>query len=280
MNYKIVADSSSNIFTMENVDYVSVPLKIITDEAEYTDNKELDVNKMVEDLKKYKGKSGSSCPNSHEWGEAFEGADGVFAVTITSALSGSHSAALQAAAEFLERHPDKKICVIDTLSVGPEMQLVIEKLRTLINEGLEFEEIETKVREYLKHTHLLFGLQSLNNLARNGRINPAIAKVSGILGIRILGKASDQGTLQPLTKHRGDKKMIPGFLAEMENHGFSGQQVRISHCLNEEGAQQLKNLILEKYPDSSISINTCTALCSFYAEEGGMIVGFEDKDVR
>lgn len=39
------------------------------------------------------------------------------------------------------------------------------------------------------------------------------------------------------------------------------------------GALALKNLIQAKYPDCQIEIGTCTALCSFYAEKGGLMVG-------
>lgn len=278
MHYKIVSDSSSNIFKMEDINYQSVPLKIITDKAEYIDDENLNVLEMTDDLKKYKGKSGSSCPNIHEWGKAFEDSDAVFAITISGNLSGSYQAALQASEEYLENNPQGKIHVINSLSVGPEMQLIMEKLRVLINKGLEFDKIKDAAAEYSKHTHLLFGLRSLNNLAHNGRINPAIAKACSILGIRILGKASDEGTLQTLEKCRGEKKLILGFLEQMEAHNFNGGRVIISHCFNEEAANSLKEIILKKYPECNVRINSCAALCSFYAEEGGLIVGFEDKD--
>ena len=64
MCYKIVSDSSSNVFAMEGFDYTTVPMKVITSEKEYIDTPDLDVLGMVNDLKAYKGKSGSSCPMS------------------------------------------------------------------------------------------------------------------------------------------------------------------------------------------------------------------------
>lgn len=62
MKYKIVADSSCNIVSGEDSTFASVPMKIVA-EREYVDDANLDVAQMVEDLKQYKGKSGSSCPN-------------------------------------------------------------------------------------------------------------------------------------------------------------------------------------------------------------------------
>ena len=62
----------------------------------------------------------------------------------------------------------------------------------------------------------------------------------------------------------------------MSEIGFKGGKVRIDHCLNLEGAQQLKNLILSKFPSADVIIGECRALCSYYAERGGLLVGFED----
>ena len=78
MNYKIVSDSSSNVLAFSGVDFKSVPLKIITAKHEYVDNAELDVEKMVKEVKETKGKSGTSCPNIGDWLSAFEGGDIVF----------------------------------------------------------------------------------------------------------------------------------------------------------------------------------------------------------
>ena len=279
MTYKIAADSSSNIYTLSGASYACVPLKIITSEKEYPDIPELDVGGMIDDLKTVEGKTGTSCPNIQEWMDAFEGADGVFAVTITSNLSGCCSSAINAREAFLQEHPEVKIRVIDTLSTGPEMQLIIEKLRELINAGLSFEEIDTAITEYMTHTHLLFSLQSLTNLARNGRVSPLVAKIAGVLGIRMVGKASDVGTLEPLHKCRGEKKALEAILGEMSAMGFAGGEVRIAHCRNEPFAIALRNRIRSMYSACEVHIIPCGALCSYYAEEGGLLVGFEDGKI-
>jgi DegV family protein with EDD domain len=277
MVYKIVADSSSNLYSFSDVDFASVPLKIITEESEYVDNTDLDIALMVSELETVKGHTGTSCPNAFDWEESFEGADAVFAVTITSNLSGCYNAAVVGAEQFRENHPDAKICVLDTLSTGPEMQLIVEKLRELILSGMEFDDIVTAIKEYMHHTHLLFSLESLTNLARNGRVSPAVAKVAKVLGIRLVGAASEQGTLEPLHKCRGEKKAVKTIFSEMESRGFDGGKVHIAHCFNENAAEQLKSTILEVYPQAVVNIPPCGGLCSFYAEKGGLLVGYESK---
>ena len=108
MSYKIISDSSADMLSMEGVAFESVPLKIITSEKEYVDNAQLDVGGMIGDLQKYKGISKSSCPNSQEWQDAFDGHDYVFCVTITSGLSGSFNAARLAVEEYMQKNPGKK----------------------------------------------------------------------------------------------------------------------------------------------------------------------------
>ena len=128
----------------------------------------------------------------------------------------------------------------------------------------------------MAHTHLIFCLASLDNLARNGRVNPIAAKVAGALGIRMVGIASAEGTLELLHKPRGAVRARESILAVMREKGYCGGRVRIAHCLNEAGAQALAQLLTKEFPEAKIEILKTTALCSFYAEEGGLMIGYED----
>ena len=277
MKFKIVSDSSSNVLTFEGVPYESVPLKIVAGEREYVDNAALDVDLMVNELKKTKGRIGSSCPNVYEWKTAMSGASFVFAFAITGSLSGSFAAAVQAKAELEAENPDVQIFVMDTKSTGPEMRLLIEKTAELIAAGEEFSSIVKKLEEEHKRTHLLFCLQSLDNLARNGRVSGVAAKITGLLGIRIVGVASPQGTLELLHKKLGAGKANECIFEEMQGRGYVGGKVHIVHCQNEAGARQLAALVEKKYPNASITVEKTGALCSLYAEVGGLIIGFESN---
>ena len=274
MHYQIVSDSSSNIFGMEGVCYTTVPMKIIA-EKEYVDAPGLDVRGMVDDLRVYKGKSGSSCANAQEWLEAFGDADMVFGVTISRNLSGSYNAAAAAAREYAEAHPERRIHIFDSLSAGPEMAMVIEKIAQLVQEGLPFEEIVAGVRAYQNYTHTLFCLESMNNLARNGRVSPAKAKLASVLGIRACGDAQN-GQIIPTQKPRGQKKATEVLAAMIRERGFTnGSWLRIAHCFAEDRAQLLVDAVKKDFPDARYTVEPTTALCSFYAEEGGLIIAME-----
>ena len=277
MSYKIVSDSSSNLQGLEGVDYTAVPLKIVTAEKEYSDDVNLDTGLMLKELAAYKGRSGTACPNVGEWLDAFGQAEEVFAVTITSTLSGCYNACVQAKAEY-EEMPGHRVCCLDTLSTGPEMVLIIEKLRALMAAGLAFDQIESSIREYMKHSHLVFMLESVDNLAKNGRVSPLIARAVGVLGIRIVGKASDEGTLQQLHKCRGESRGLNALLREMEEHGYKGGRVSIGHCENEAAALELQSRIKARFPLAEVSVLPLRGLCSFYGEKGAVMAGFEDAE--
>lgn len=276
MNYKIIADSSSNIRRYEfPYECTTVPLKISSDDRDFVDNDTLDIEDMLVYLEGYTGKSTTSCPNVSDFVQAFGDAENVFCVTITSGLSGSYNSACAAKAEYETLHPKRHVYVIDSLSTGPEMKLIVEKLKELVAEGLSFDEICAEIEDYRKNTALIFSLESLKNLANNGRVSHMTAKLAGALGIRIVGKASDVGTLETISKSRGEKKAIEDVIKNMLARGYNGGKVRIDHCLNPVAASVLKEKLLAKFEEADITIGNTYGLCSFYAERGGLMIGFE-----
>ena len=275
MKRRIVCDSAANLLEMEQVDFASVPLKIITSEKEYVDDASADVMQMVADLERYQGKSSSACPGVLEWLEAFGDSDEVFCLTISGSLSGSYNAARVAAEEYEQTNPGRRVHVVDSLSASSEMAILAEKLRELILEGLDFDAICKKVDTYCRKTHLIFSLESLTNLANNGRVKPAIAKITNFLGIRMVGKASVEGTLEPTDKVRGEKRTLETLFKNMLEIGYAGGRAIISHCCNIAAASVLQQLLLRAYPEARVTVRETRCLCSFYAERGGLLVGFE-----
>ena len=61
----------------------------------------------------------------------------------------------------------------------------------------------------------------------------------------------------------------------MEDTGFDGARpVVISHCLNPEAAEKLRQDIAARWPSASIRIVPCAGLCSFYAQHHGIIITY------
>lgn len=274
MKRKIVTDSGANLHTLEGVDFAYAPLTIRTEEREFVDDSSLDVGEMVDYLANFKGKSGSACPGVVEWLEAFGDAEEIFCVTIISSLSGSYNAAMTAKAQYEEEYPERKVFVLDSVSAGPEEKMILEKLRDEVMSGECFESVCEKIKEYKeKRSSLVFCLQSLKNLANNGRISHAVAAICSMAGIRVLGDVQDG--LHPTDKCRGEKKAIAALFQNMKKKGYQGGTVIIDQCDNEAGANALKEAIHAEYPEAVVRIEKTFGLCSYYAEKGGLMIGFE-----
>ena len=200
---RLAADSSCDLLTLSGMDFVSVPLTIRTETEEFRDDAALDVDGMVRALRDTNGRSYSACPNVADWEEAFGERGDVIAFTITSGLSGSYGVACAAKESCEERAPSRRIQVFDSLSAGPEIALLIEKAAAELRAGADFDAVCNVLKSYQRQTHLLFALESMHNLAQNGRISKLTAAVAGILGIRAVGQASAEGTLEMLGKCRG-----------------------------------------------------------------------------
>lgn len=272
---KLIADSSSDRPAIAGAEVQYVPLVVSTDHVHFVDDETLDVRQMLDTLSAHRGRSYTACPSVDGWLTAFDGGDEIYAVTITSALSGSYNAAMAARELYLQEHPGAKVAVFDSLSTGPELRLILEKLQELTAQGLPFEQVEAQTREYMHHTRLLFSLQSLHNMAQNGRVSKVAAAAVGVLGIRIVGTASAEGTLQQLNKCRGDRKALPELLEHMQKAGFHGGKVRITHVNNPALAGTFLEQLKVAWPGTDVSIAPSSGLCSYYAEEGAIMVGFE-----
>ena len=243
MSYLIVSDSSSNLFKIEGENYKTVPLHIMIGDTDWADTADVDMDAFDEALYSFDGKTSSSCPSPDEWLESFGDAETVFCFTITHGLSGSYNGAMTAKSMYEEHHPDRHVYVIDSFATGPKMVLMIEYLRDQLANGADPETAYNKTIEYRSNTGLLFTLQSIQMLAKAGRVSPFIAKAVGLL--------------------------------EMLNLNYNGGKVVISHNRNEQAANDLAELIREKFGDVLIDIHRTGILCSYYAEKGGFIVGFE-----
>ena len=273
--YKIVADSSCDLKSFPDAPFVTVPLSLSTDERSYVDQENLNVKEVLDYLYSHHGRSYTACPSTQGWLDAFEGADEIYVVTITSGLSGTFASANAAKEQYLSEHPEVKICVVDSLSTGPGLVLLIEKIAEYKAQGKTFEEIEKDIVNYQKSLKLYFALQSLHNLAVNGRVNKLVASAIGIMNIRILGTASSEGTIDPVAKCRGDKRVLEKMIEEIRSCGYHGGKIRICHVENLEFANVIAEKIREIFGNVDLRIIPARGLCSFYAERGGIILGCE-----
>ncbi|NQM94106.1 DegV family protein [Streptococcus suis] len=279
--WKIVADSGCDYRQLANLapdtEFISVPLTIQVGEQAFVDDASLDIDHMMEVMEVSKSAAGSACPSPQAYQAAFEGAENIIVVTITGGLSGSFNAARVARDMYIEEHPNVNIHLIDSLSASGEMDLLVDEINRLIGAGLDFPQVVEAITHYREHSKLLFVLAKVDNLVKNGRLSKLVGTVVGLLNIRMVGEASAEGKLELLQKARGHKKSVTAAFEEMKKAGYDGGRIVMAHRNNAKFFQQFSELVKASFPTAVIDEVATSGLCSFYAEEGGLLMGYEVK---
>ena len=97
------------------------------------------------------------------------------------------------------------------------------------------------------------------------------------LNIVITGTASEEGKIEVTGKVRGERKSIQVLLNDMKNAGYKGGKAIITHVENEAAANNLKNAVLQEFPDAVIEIYPARGLCSYYMERKGVVISCETE---
>lgn len=273
----IVTDSTCDLkfdTTSPVISHVSVPFTVTIDGKDYIDNDELNLEEMITAMEDSGLPSGSGCPSPYTYEQEFLKADKVIAVTISSNLSGSFNSAQIAKENVLEQFPEKQIAVIDSLSAGPEIPLVLKYIFDLLENNCDFDEVVAQAQQYLNDAKVIFALSSFDNFVKNGRMSKITGFVAKKLGMWGIGIGSEQGTVSIKGKTRGPKKALDIIIEDMVERGFRGKSVAISHCQNEQMTNEIIEKIKQTWPNTEFTVLTTGGLNSYYAERGGLLLAF------
>lgn len=281
MKWKIVTDSGSDIRQIDNlsedVAFESVPLMLNIGNKVYIDDENIDVSALMDAMEGEAAASSSACPAPNAYAETYKGADNVIVFTLSSNLSGSYNSASLGRDLILEENPQANIHIFDSFSAGSEINLLVRKAVELATNGVSFDEMVKELNEYHAHTTVSFLLESVDNLVKNGRVNKILGQMIGLLGIRLVGRRTQDGKIELAHKSKGTKRAMRTLFDEILSKGYQGGTMEISHALNKESADIFKAKVLERFPAADITIIDMSGLCSFYAQRKGLIIGYVTK---
>ncbi|MDA3845908.1 MAG: DegV family protein [Vallitaleaceae bacterium] len=279
MKYKIVGDSSCDVTKeMEQAYNIAIaPLSFTLDGEEFIDDESLDLDNYLKKIAKSPNVPKSACPSITDYLDRFEGEhEWVFGVTISSELSGSYNSAMNAKAMYLESHPDKKVHIFNSFGASTMEVLIALKVVELAEAGKDFEAIVEEVEHYIDDAKVLFVLDIIDTLEKNGRMSSMKAKIVRILNLKLILRATQEGTIDMLGQARGTKKALQKMVVDMKKIGTISKDkiFAISHCNAPERAEYVKSLVQELYEFKDIIIVKMRGLSSTYANEGGIIISF------
>lgn len=277
MAIKIIADSSCEL-TKEMKKEMNIeiaPLVLQLNGKNFVDDENLDVKQYIKEMGECETAPKTACPSPEDYMRRYKGPESVFVVTLSSKLSGSYNSAALASNIFLEETEGKFIHVFDSLSASVGETLVALKINECAKKNMNELEIVEVVSTYIKEMKTFFLLESLEHLAKAGRLNPIIAKVASMLAIKPI-MYGDEGSIKLAEKVRGYKK---AFGRLVDTIGETGKNLEdkilgIAHCNCLDRALQFKEEVLKKYNFKDIIIVETAGLSSTYADDGGIVIAF------
>ena len=278
MQIKIIADSSCDLSDEMKKEFniQIIPLTLKLEGKEYVDNENLDIKQYVKDMGECKTSPKTSCPSPDEFIKAYKGEESTFVITLSSNLSGTYNSAVLAKNIFLDEVHNKFIHVFDSFSACAGETIIALKIGELAKLNISEHEIVERVTKYIKEMKTFFLLESLEHLAKAGRLNPIVAKVASMLSIKPIMGSTDEGTIRLVEKSRGYKK---AFRRLVEIIGEQGENLEekilgIAHCNCLENALEFKEEVLRRYNFQQVVVVEMAGLSSTYSDDGGLVIAF------
>ncbi|MBC8569656.1 DegV family protein [Zongyangia hominis] len=176
-------------------------------------------------------------------------------VCLSSGISGVYNSANAARDELMERYPDRKIYVVDSLGASSGYGLLMDQLADLRDAGMGIDELAAWAEAHKLEVHHWFFSTDLTFYIKGGRISKASGFVGTILGICPLLNMSDTGKLIPRSKIRSKKRVIQEIVKRMEENADGGLDYSgkcyISNSACYDDARAVADLIEARFPKLS-----------------------------
>jgi len=274
MEANLVVDSCVD-FNEDTKDIPRVPFRIIIDEEEIVDEN-TDILELIRKMKKSRTQIKTACAPPEDFINKIKVQANNFIVTISSQLSGSYNSAVIAMETIKEKFPEAFVHIFDSKTAAAGESLLALKVKQLIEENLNPHEIIEQTEKYISKLNTLFILESLDNLAKNGRISNFKATLANIMNIFPIMGEDGEGRIVLKEKVRGRKKAfsrLVDMLAEY-NIDFENTVLGITHVNCLEKAEKLRDAIKSKYNFKDIKIFSSAGLSTVYADDGGIVIAF------
>lgn len=248
-SFAVVTDSTSDIaadIALKHAITV-VPLTVTIDGESYADDT-LTQQQFFDRMNASPTLPSTSQPSMGAFVDAYtralETAEHVISVHISEHLSGTIESARAAAAQFAGR-----VSVFDSRNLSWGLAWQVVDAATAAADGLTPEAALERLARVREQVKLIVGLDSLDNLARGGRIGKVGAFLGGILNFKVTLTVDPTGAFMPLGRSRGDKAAFAhtlDWIAEKMGTATRGR-FAVGYALYPERAQAYADAIRERY---------------------------------
>lgn len=279
VNYKIIVDSCGELtYRMKKSGvYETASLSMEVDGDIIVDDENFDQADFLRRVEASPECPKSSCPSPERYMELYGGdEERVYAVTLSSELSGSYNSAQLGRKLWMEEYGEsgKKIYVFNSRSASVGETLIGLKIQECEENGLGFEETVSTVETYIDEQHTYFVLENLDTLRKNGRLTGIKSFVASALNIKPVMGSTPEGTICQLGQARGMKRALAKMAEQIVKEGKTTKDkiLAIAHCNCPERAREVERMLLDKIRVKDSFIVDTAGISTMYANDGGIIV--------
>ena len=277
MSYKIVVDSCGELTEQLKQDghFESVPLEIFVDDYHIVDDETFNQHEFLKRVAASPNCPKSTCPSPERYVEAYDcGAEHVYAVTLSSQLSGSYNSAELGKKLYLEEKGEKQIHVFDSKSASVGETVIAMKIQECEEAGLSFQEVIEKVDDFIAGLNTSFVLETLETLRKNGRLSNIKAFVANTLNIKPVMAGTAEGAICQIGQARGIGKAVNKMISDLIAKTANPREkiLAISHCNCPKRAKEAVEKIKGLAEFKEIIVVETAGISSMYASDGGIII--------
>ena len=278
--FVIFTDSSSDLpeAVADQLGVTVIPLEVNM-EGDLKLNNEIDIKEFYAYLRAKHGAK-TSAINMDRFMETFEpvaasGKD-ILYIAFSSGLSATYMAGKNAAEELMEKYPDRKIVVVDSLCASLGQGLMVKLAVDKKNAGADIDAVAAYVEENKLHLCHWFTVEDLFFLKRGGRVSAATAVVGTMLQIKPVLHVDNEGKLISMDKVRGRQGSIKALLDKMKATAIepAKQTVYISHGDCYDDAKKLADMITEELGTTDILISEIGPVIGAHSGPGTVALFF------
>ena len=222
----------------------------------------------------------TSAVNPQLWEETIEpvlaAGEDALVMAFSSGLSTTYQSAVIAASELMEKYPDRKIRVIDTLCASLGQGLLVWYACKKRDEGMDFDTLADWCENNRPNLCHWFTVDDLMFLKRGGRVSAATALVGTMLQIKPVLHVDDEGHLINMAKARGRKASIEALAKKLGDTGLPGENDTVFICHGDclEDAKTLEKIVKEKYGVKNVFIYYVGAVIGSHSGPGTLALFF------
>ena len=244
---------------------------------------------LYSNMRKYKGSLEFGVPHTSQpsvgvfkdlYNSALKENETIFVVAISSKLSGSYNAAVQAV-ELLDSKDRKRVTVLDSYTISCGTALIIRELVKNVKAGVPFSELENKIATILNDINVIAMIEDTYWLQKGGRLSPAIGMIINQMkkiNIRPLLSVKD-GKIALLKVRTNTKNKVSGIWDYLEREvGLKSIDIIITHSDNAEEAEALRKKIEKKQKWELQYINELSPVLGAHVGPDSLIVGWKTKE--